>query len=442
MKEIRKMAILLLVGVSGFYACEEGERFGISSGDTTPPTAPVFDSVQRLPGGGRLFYQIPPDEDVISIEASYTAANGKLIKSAASFMAPYLEVYGLPDSLEHTIQLYALDRAGNQSRSVDVTFEPLKPAYLKVAKGLTVKPAFGALLVEWENELKQDITVFVDFTFPFNGAQRSMSQVYSSRDSIEHQFIKGLNLSEQEAVSVKVTVEDLYGNRSETVDKGSLHLFTDSELDKSKFVLLNPGDTIGGVRMGYGSSFQGQIEWLIDDKIDYLTGYGKWEGVVANYACWGVYTVMIDGVNVNAQRNWNILIDLGDKYELSRIVTHQAWTNSSRANMSPTNRGFYYGEWNVAIYNMYWWDGNDAATVGEWKLIQQVKIPMPSADMGVMDIIRQAIAGDEALMYPDDPDYTPATRYFRYQCVNGFANNYNGTAEVLAELTLYGKKAP
>ncbi|WP_226995421.1 hypothetical protein, partial [Candidatus Symbiothrix dinenymphae] len=68
MNNFRKMAILLLLGVGGFYSCAEGERFGISSDDTTPPTPPVFDSVRPLEGGAEFFYKIPSDEDLISIE--------------------------------------------------------------------------------------------------------------------------------------------------------------------------------------------------------------------------------------------------------------------------------------------------------------------------------------------------------------------------------------
>jgi hypothetical protein len=151
-------------------------------------------------------------------------------------------------------------------------------------------------------------------------------------------------------------------------------------------------------------------------------------------------------VNVNPLPGWNIIIDLGDYYELSRIITHQRWCNLERpSDMKYDMIGYFYGltnvNVNVGIYNIYWWDGDDLAQTGEWKLIQQVKIPMPESDMATLDVIRQAVAGNEALMYPNDPDYTPATRYFRYQAVRGFTNNYTGHGDSLSELTLYGRKA-
>jgi hypothetical protein len=431
MNNIRKIAIFMLLVVAVF-ACKEGDRFDISSDDKIPPAPPVFDSVQPLSGGARIFYQLPADRDLVSIEASFTATNGKLIKSAVSFLAPYLEVFGFGDTLPQTIQLYALDMAGNKSENVNVTFSPLEPAFSKVAKGLTVKPAFGALMIDWENELQQNITVFVDFSFSENGTQRSLRQVYSSRVATERYFIN--DLAAQVPINVQITVEDLYGNRSETINVEQLIPLADEVLDKSKWVIPDPGVRIGGKVMGCGDTYQGKISNICDGYIDYVPPLGIGGNIVFFYLEW-----YVGGVNVNAWP-WQLFIDLGDKYELSRIVTHQLWSGNSSLNMNPYDLGeFYGGTWNIGTYNMYWWDGNDDATVGEWKLIRQVKIPKPTADMGITDIVRQAVAGDEALMYLD-PDYTPATRYFRYEPVTNIINYATG-GYTLSELTLYGRKA-
>ncbi|GHT23173.1 hypothetical protein FACS189430_06030 [Bacteroidia bacterium] len=429
-KNIAKIAVFMFLAVVGFYACEERDRFAISSDDKTPPASPEFDSVQPLPGGARLFYQIPADRDLISIEASFTAANGKLIKSAVSFVAPYIEVFGFSDTLEHTVQLYALDVAGNKSKSVDVSFYPLEPAYSKVAKALTVKPAFSALIIEWENELQQNITVYVDFTYSDNGAQRSLRQVFSSRKPADKYVIEELNLPETETVGVKVSVEDLYGNRSETIDKGQLHVLADAELDKTQFKIPDPGVIMGDIVMAYGNCFEGRTVNLFDGLFDYSTSA---KGNIA------FFELSQSPLNVFP---WNIFVDLGDHYELSRIRTHQYWTNKNPQDMLPTDRGLFYAWPNVGIYNMYWWDGDDLGKTGEWKLINQAKIEMPTADMSVADVVRRAVAGDEILMYPDNPGYTPTTRYFRYQSWKGFTNNYgNNDGAGLSEITLYGRKA-
>ncbi|GAP73133.1 DUF4959 domain-containing protein [Candidatus Symbiothrix dinenymphae] len=442
MNNFRKIAILLLVVVAGFYSCEEGGRFGISSDDTTPPSPPVFDTVWALPGGARIFYEIPADEDVISIEASFTATNGKLIKSAVSFFAPYLEVFGLPDTTEQTLQLYALDRAGNQSTVLSVKVKPEEPAYRRVANSLNVYPAFGAILLTWENvwqkdgivqqdSTQRDVNVYVDFSYPDNGQQRSIRQVISSNKDVERQFINGLNLSESEPVSVQVTVEDLYGNRTASIDT-MIRLKTDKQLDKSKWVLPAPGVLIEGVAMSNGGVYDGKNELVID-------------GLVNDELHPSNYAYFANNLPINVP--FNFMIDLRDKYELSRIVTHQ------RRFFDPTTlaanpRGDLYLTNNVGIYKMYYWNGDDDDPVndasGQWVEISEIKIPVPEPSATILDIVRMGKLGDESLMYPDSATFTPATRWFRYEVIAPFDESYGGSlqsANSLSEITLYGRKA-
>jgi hypothetical protein len=44
-------------------------------------------------------------------------------------------------------------------------------------------------------------------------------------------------------------------------------------------------------------------------------------------------------------------------------------------------------------------------------------------------------------MYPDDPKFTKPTRWFRYEALTGFNNDYQSLgANCLSEITLYGRK--
>jgi hypothetical protein len=126
------------------------------------------------------------------------------------------------------------------------------------------------------------------------------------------------------------------------------------------------------------------------------------------------------------------MINLGDEYELSRIVTHQRYGNVG----GTTLRGQYYGSENVGIYAMYIWDDVEE----KWDSICEHKIPVPS----VSDIeLRQlGLAGDMAYFYPDDPQYTKPTRWFRYEALRSFQSNYtdSNNARCLSEITLYAKK--
>ncbi|WP_056928790.1 DUF4959 domain-containing protein [Candidatus Symbiothrix dinenymphae] len=451
MKNFRKMAILLLLAVAGFYACSEGERFGISSDDTTPPAPPVFDSVQRLPGGARFFYKIPDDEDLISIEASFTSeTTGKVIKSAVSLYAKSLELWGFADTTEHVVQLYAVDRAGNKSsNAVNVPpVKPLEPAFTKVAESLTVKPAFAALMLDWENDLQQNISIYVDLSYSLNGSPRSVRQAISSRKRVDRQFIKDLDIPATEPVKVQVTVADAYGNESKAYDMGTLNVMRDSMLNKKLWTLPVPGTEIGvdslgrAVYMSNGSMGMGKNECIIDgilenDGVNIAINVAEFNGT------WNVEK-MVDGVPTLIDVNnrppynaFNVLVDLGAYYEISRITTHQKWTYAYPWECKLDNHGWFYEYSNVQIYRVYWLDGDK--DTGVWRLINEVFIEKPT-DMSELEMMLQGIKGDEAFMYPDDPKYTPRTRYFRYEAIERFRRDY-ASPGLLSEITLFGRKA-
>jgi hypothetical protein len=431
-----------------FFACEEGERFAISSGDTTPPAPPVLDSVHFLNGGAELFYRIPDDEDVISIEGSYIAKNGEVITAAVSFFAKSLRVLGMADTLEHVVSLYSVDRAGNKSKVVPVPVTPLEPAFIKVAKTLKVKPAFSSLIVEWDNELRQDINVYVNLSYSYNGSVRSVHHAISSKKTFDRQFIKDMDLPESEPVSVSFSIADAYGNESQVYDLGTKHVMRDVMLDKSKMSFFDSGKMLGkdengnNVFMADGNRYEGRTANLLDGIIEN-------DGITFqfNQANFSYPFTMIceDGVTRDVNRYpWNILIDLGDYYELSRIVTHQRWVDDRiLSQMSVLDLGVLYGyaptkDWNVGRYEVYWLD----ETNNKWQLINQTTIPKPPAEYSNLEIIRYAAKGDEAFMYPDEPHFTPRTRYFRYKAVNSFGNNYADVGPAsMSELTLYGRKA-
>ncbi|GHT53539.1 hypothetical protein AGMMS49982_16740 [Bacteroidia bacterium] len=403
----------------------------------------MFDSVQRLPGGARIFYTIPDDEDLISIEASFTSeTTGKVIKSAVSLYAKSLDLWGFADTSEHVVQLYALDRAGNKSTEKDVTVKPWEPAFTKVAESLTVKPAFTALMLNWENELQQNINIFVDLSYSLNGSPRSVRQAISSRKLTERQFIRNLDIPETEPVKVHVSVADAYGNESEPRDFGTLYVMRDEMLDKKQWLLPAPGEEIGVDSLGnivYMSKSGGgfPIETIIDGIVE-NDGVTTALNRVDLGSAWNVQKV-VDGVtttiNVNGRPRANVLIDLGAYYEISRIITHQMVNGVSAVDQ----KGWLYDYSNVGTYKVYWLDGD--TDTGVWRLINQTRIDPPPIDWTDLEVILDAAKGNEAFMYPDDPKFTPRTRYFRYETVTGFRDNYTYAPAVLSELTLYGRKA-
>ncbi|GHT59844.1 hypothetical protein AGMMS50239_07430 [Bacteroidia bacterium] len=413
MNNIIKTAVFLLLAFAGISACKEEGRFDIALGDKTPPQAPEYIRYEPLYGGARLFYKIPDDEDLLSIDASYTNGNGATVWASRSYFVDSLDVKGFADTIDYVVQLYATDKAGNKSASVPVTVRPKESVVSSVSKTVTVKPSFGALMVSWENSLTENVNVSVDFSFTENGALRSFHQAYSSRTAYNRRFISDLNLSSQ--ISVQVTISDVYGNTSAPRDMGQMSVLSDTELPKSEWTLPFPNDTIGGVPMGDGTyESDARIERVYDGLVNKVTD--------VNYAGF-------------AGLPWNLFIDLGAEYELSRIRTHQR--RIVRGVTLPTSKGSLYAEPNVGRYNMYRFDSASK----QWVFINEVRIPIPD-NLSEQEVINLGTAGDLAVMFPDEPGFTPPTRWFRFEALNSFANGYTGTdCPYLSEITLYGRKA-
>ncbi|MFT3746986.1 MAG: DUF4959 domain-containing protein [Agriterribacter sp.] len=419
----RKYFYLLAAVILVIAACKEKERFSPNSNDKTPPGQVSKITYTALYGGARLYFTAPDDEDLLSIEAVYTNSKGQPFTFAVSYFSDSLDVYGLADTTGTDIQVFAVDRAGNRSVPTDINVKPLQPAFTRVAESIVAKPGFSSFILDWTNELEQNINVYVDFSYTENGEQKSYSTVFSSNLASDRRFINDLYLGPGSPVSVKVRVEDTYGNVTPDIDKGQITLYEDSKIPKTKWVLPNPNDTIAGIPMCFGDGLEGRNRYVIDDIID--------RGDNLNF----MHTNSRGRTGKSADGNmpWNFIIDLGDYYDLSRIVTVQRHSGGI-ANIS---RGQYYQSENVGIYNIYILNEG----TNEWEQITQHKIPVP-VGLSELEFVKYGEAGDMAYMYPDEPKYTKKTRWFRYEAVKGFSGNYTlDDANCLSEITLYGKKS-
>lgn len=419
----RKYFYLLAAVILAIAACKEKDRFSPNSNDGTPPGLVSKITYTPLYGGARLFFTAPTDEDLLSIEAVYTNTKGKAFTFAVSYFADSLDVYGLADTTGTKIEVFAVDRAGNRSAATEVNVVPLQPAFSRVAESIVVKPGFSSFILDWTNELEQNINVYVDFSFTQNGEQKSFSSVFSSNLATDRRFIDDLLLSPTDPVSVKVRVEDTYGNITPDIDKGKLNLYEDSKLSKLNWVLPGPNDSIAGVPMCFGDGLEGRSRYVIDDIID--------RGDNLNFM--HTHSRGRTGKSADGNMPWNFIIDLGDYYDLSRIVTTQRHSGGI-ANIS---RGQYYRSENVGIYNIYIL--NEATQ--QWEQVTQHKIPEP-VGLSELEFVKYGEAGDMAYMYPEDPKYTKKTRWFRFEAIKGFSGNYTlDDANCLSEITLYGKKS-
>jgi hypothetical protein len=253
-----KYLLILLSFLSGLYACKEQDRFAIAYYDTEPPSPPIYSGKYvPLNGGARIFFEHPADRDLLSIDASYTGPRGEKVWFSVSYYRDSIDVYGLSDTLEHVIQLYAVDRAGNTSSIVPVPIVPLEPAVTRVARSLDVKAGFGSFFIDWENILKQNISVYASFNYTQKGEYKAYTLIQTSNLLNERWFIRDLDLTADEPISLKIQVEDTYGNVTGYIDMGQFSLLEDEVIPKDKWTTPENNeyirDSVGGVPMGLKS---------------------------------------------------------------------------------------------------------------------------------------------------------------------------------------------
>ncbi|MDD3909032.1 MAG: DUF4959 domain-containing protein [Proteiniphilum sp.] len=412
--------LLITVFLMGIYSCEEESRFAISGDDKEAPNPPTDFSYKPLIGGVRVYYKIPDDKDILSVNAEYINNVGRKMIFSSSYFTDSLDVMGIADSLEHVLHLYAVDRAGNHSVHVPLTVKSTGSALHEVASSIEVLPAFNSFIVSWKNEFKQYLNVHVDMIFDKAGQRRNIKWVLSSKDEIGKKIIDNVVLSENESLEVNIQIEDEYGNKTQVIKMGDVPIMDDYELPKELWKVPASNDSIAGIPMCFGNAFEAKSTNVIDG----IICYGETLNIMHTAGRGRT------GKEEDGNAPWNYIIDLGDYYELSRIVTHQRHDNDGIPN-DENVRGYYYMGENVKIYNMYFLDDE----TGEWEYISQHLIPTPTG-LSELEFAKQGAAGDMALLYPDVPAFTKPTRWFRYEAISGFG----ASPSVLSEITLYGKK--
>jgi hypothetical protein len=411
---------------SCIWSCKEEGRFEIGTDDSLPPAKPVLTGSSSLYGGARLYFTPPDDKDLLNVEAAYTNPAGRTFYYAASFYSDSLDVYGFPGEGEYTVDFYAVDRAGNKSEIQKVKVEAKESSVSLVAKSIFVKPAVRSFYVNWTNEVEQMVNVYVAFTFNQDGNPRELTSVFSSSRLIDRHYVYNLDIPSSEKVGIKIVVEDMYGNRSEEIDAGPISLMQDEMIPKDKWFLPLTNDSVAGIPQCFGNANEARVRYLIDGIVDGVAGE---KTLVLNlnfmYAG-GQGRTGLPGVN----SPWNVLIDLGGYYELSRVVTHQRWWLWSNSNSVP---GIYYKDENVKNYRIYILD----EATNTWELMIDYFIPTPEG-LSDLEISRMGRAGDETYLNPDEPGFSRRTRWFRYEAIRAFNN---GEPQTLSEITIYGRPA-
>lgn len=277
------MGMLLLAG------CEEKTPGPISESLGKPGMVTNIQT-EPTPGGVEITYRIPEAEDILSVKGVYTLSNGKTYEANTSFYENKLEISGFNDLLEHTVTVFAINRAQETSDPVSVTFTPLESSLSKVSKTMEIISAFGGAQYSWLNPDHAPLT-FEFVAQDSVGDLKTMRIITSQADTMK-QALRGY---QPEPRIFAAIIRDNWDNASDTIfppGKTILPLF-EEKLDKGKMSVMKLGSDANF------TNWEGADAYLIDD----------------------VYTNF--GHSPNSSLPAAFTIDLGVTAKLSRIVMFQ-----------------------------------------------------------------------------------------------------------------------
>jgi hypothetical protein len=373
-----------------FYSCKE-EPIGQQPTDNVPPAAVTNVNVINTPGGAKITYTLPADEDLLYVKATYSR-NGELCESRTSLYKDTLHVEGFGDMQEREVKLVAVDRSKNESSPVTVKVQPLEPEVITIGKSLNLFADFGGVTASWNNKNRAEISVTVlqenDLLAEFVPIETFYSAMVDGKGSV-----RGMDTIPSK---FKTYVQDHWGNHSDIKEYELTPIF-ETLFDRLKFRDASlPGD---GPHYGGG--------WALSNAWD-----GVW-GRDQGYSSQG-------GTGVWPQ---SVTIDLGVTGQISRIRIHQRMG------------AYVWSEGNLKNFEV--WGCQTLDPTGSWdswtKLMdcESVKpsgLPLGQTTNEDMDIAEN---GEDFLCPPSNPK----VRYIRVKVLRTWAGGDNFQ---LTEIEVFG----
>ena len=388
-----KYSYYLFLALFFFIACEDVERKPIDQ-DGVAPQQVTDVMIESIPGGATITYQLPPDPDLLYVEAAYVLPNGERMRVNSSYNGRSVVVEGFAEVIEYQVALTSVDRAGNRSEPYIVNFTPDTPPVISVFNSIEMQPDFGGVNLQWTNPAEAELAIMISKKDEL-GDDVNIDTYYTSAQTGTY-TIRGQKIEEGD---FSVQVRDKWNNLSD-VKRKTLTPIYEEKLDRHNFSALG------------------------QDYADRVSDYGNipkfWDNNFENNVFGG------------SDFPWYASFSLGDKpIRLSRLVIWQyAWANT-------LNYGHYYAGGNGKTFEIY---GSNSPTpdMSGWTLLQTCDIVKPS---GLPYAIGRDNMSDEDFDLAHNkghefniPLNAPSVRYIRIRSIDTFGSNLAN----FSELEFYG----
>ncbi len=263
--------ILIYLGILTIFVyggCKEEDLLGPIDHDKTPPGPVKIVKVTPVYGGFDIVYDLPGDEDLLYVKAVYTLTGDKEVDNRASAYTSRMTIEGFGDTAVHDVQLYAVDRSGNESEPVSFSGRPLEPPIWIIARSIDIRADWGGAKYTWANPTNAPVAIMLIAPDSL-GEMKVFHTVYTEVDSGSYS-LRGFDTI---PTPFRAIVRDRWDNFSDTVRPNTptytVTPWYEARLDKTKFRLVElDNDT-------KWDAWAGKPEYLWDDD---LTTFGHTQG--------------------------------------------------------------------------------------------------------------------------------------------------------------------
>ena len=341
MKAFKKFWAIIAILVLAMASCKRQDNISLLISDDKAPAPVTNAKALSTPGGAKFSYTPPPDADLLYVQVSYKLADGKEKLVNSSFGSSVLEIEGFADTLQHEASLVAIDKSGNKSSPVTMSFKPLTSPLYTIANSFNILPDVGGVNYTWKNDFNTPIALLL-FYKDDRGNPLLLDTRYTSVQNGDFS-LQGLDTITRE---YSVVLRDKWGNEStiwndltNTKLKKRISPIYEELLDRTKFKDMGPA-----------------YRFNISEGIDRM-----WNGERNVF------------ISLSSRIPWNAALDLGVTAKLTRIVFWQV-------SFPPNGTIFYYAHHNARVIEVY---GSNAPNPtnqidNSWTLLKTCEIIKPS----------------------------------------------------------------
>jgi|SRR5690625_112720 len=225
---MNRLSCVLLVVFLILGACDsDDENLFVDLNKDAPEVVSVLEVV-NIPGGAIINYEIPDDENLLGVKASYTR-NNELVEVKASKYVDTIRVEGFGDTASQEIELRSIGYNGKESSPILVDIDPLLPPVKTVR--FELESGFGGVVVDLkENTTNSALAVIVLADTIGDSPLEEIHTFYTQATEIKlaRRGLKPVN------TNFGVFIRDRWGNVSDTL-YASLTPIQEIELPKSDF---------------------------------------------------------------------------------------------------------------------------------------------------------------------------------------------------------------